>query len=412
MARVMVPRQRFWPPNLVGYAGALGAALSLLCSKGGQLYMAGPANREASDGSGTAPDGIGTDPIGWVRELVSGANNATQTTTAAKPKLVREPILGPELVTNGDFSDGTTGWGRLSVTTAVSGGEVTITTTVASSTAGIKQDLNGKVSSGKTYQLSGQWRAGTATANRVYARRNDGTYAGILQLPDNPTTAMRQYSGTFTLSYPDLTVVFACNATAVGQTATADNISVREILGYTDRYYWEFDGVDDSLRAASPYAGTTSGLLLCAAAAPLNRANGYVCGRGVNGVPTTPTFSLGTSGSGIRFNCGLRDDALRVVTALDLGSPPLVLGVPYIATAWLDPSGYLRLRVNGVEVANTALTHSTITLPEVSIGTRPDNAGYSALRVQSPTFTSGITTLAEVQQIERAVAQAAGVTLP
>jgi hypothetical protein len=67
--------------------GGLASALSLLRAKGGSLYLAGPANREASDGSGTAPDGIGTDPIGYVLDLASGTNKAVQPTTAAKPLL-------------------------------------------------------------------------------------------------------------------------------------------------------------------------------------------------------------------------------------------------------------------------------------------------------------------------------------
>lgn len=508
--------------------------LSLLRSKGGQLYMAGPANREASDGSGTAPDGIGTDPIGHVRNLAaeelgpelligtsgefstgvsyadgvvtavncptgegmslyipSGKSNfrmleirytlesvsgsglapimygdgyyamltvrttpgtytervmvttaggsfasafrprafsgaaasfilrnisvrevraATQTTTAAKPLLRREPILGPELVVNGDFSAGTTGW---SVTDGTQGSIVVtsggLVVTVTVNIAGGIQSLS--TVPGKTYQLVGQMRRDTCADVRFRAAAN--TFAGTIlgETVVGTSAAMQQATVTF-IATSSTTVVYA-RANGAG-TAIFDNVSCREILGYKDVWYWEFDGVDDFTRGAvSPITGAP-GALICVALAPLRalpKNDTYLTNKAAGGSGGGTMFIVGEPAR-VAFSLG---DGVDMVYLFDTAPYGAALGAWRVYTLWRD-GNTLRLRKDGVELQAGSVAAVDAFTPDRALilggnwnGTITYNPGNC--RIQAPVISQGITTLAEVQQIEREVARLAGVAL-
>lgn len=138
-------------------------------------------------------------------------------------------VLGPELVTNGDFSNGITGW---SVTAGVGGtitnisGELEMTT----SGAGILVSSPISVVVGKTYSLSGAGRL--------------GSYGPTVQFGVAATNNATPSQQTFTSTLQTVkTAIFTATATTMfvilrfptvgtsGQNAFFDNISVRELPG-------------------------------------------------------------------------------------------------------------------------------------------------------------------------------------
>jgi len=134
-------------------------------------------------------------------------------------------VLGPELVTNGDFSNGDTGWSAGYSTLSVSGGFLVITNTGVNN-GNAQQAIS--TSPGKTYKLTCDFVRGTSL--RVYLQV--GTTPAAFNLGyDTKTTA----SGT-------LQVIFMATGTtshisahngeaSVGTTNSFDNISVRELPG-------------------------------------------------------------------------------------------------------------------------------------------------------------------------------------
>jgi hypothetical protein len=127
--------------------------------------------------------------------------------------------LGPELVTNGDFSNGTTGWTAESGTTAtVSGGAVSLSN--ASGAFAFRTTSTIAITSGKWYEITFDLLSVSGVFN--FRLRSSGGKSGetntagakkFLVLADASTQQIWFYSN------------------AAGQTATIDNISVRELPG-------------------------------------------------------------------------------------------------------------------------------------------------------------------------------------
>lgn len=123
------------------------------------------------------------------------------------------PVLGPELVTNGDFSDGSTGW-NLGTGWSVSGGEA-----VKAAGTGSSISRNIGAVAGRTYQVTINV---TRTAGFAFIR--------IGSISDN--TVGVSSTGTFTrfvvAGSIDANFYFFGDSAFVG---TIDNISVRELPG-------------------------------------------------------------------------------------------------------------------------------------------------------------------------------------
>lgn len=130
--------------------------------------------------------------------------------------------LGPELVVNGDFSNGTTGWTAGDGTQSVSNSELTITATGASYPH-TQQVISCVV--GKTYVLTATARKGNGTSTvGVQVNGIGGAYTS------STSNVTLRYQ--FVASFTTYSVAAAINGpTAAGDTATFDNISVRELTG-------------------------------------------------------------------------------------------------------------------------------------------------------------------------------------
>lgn len=121
------------------------------------------------------------------------------------------PAVGKELVTNGDFSDGSTGWKFAAFedakgTSSVESGELAITMTAAG-TEGWHAQLNTTgldISSGKTYQVSFKARASVPFDLPMNIGLNEDpwtTYSGYQTL--SVSTEMETFSFEFTMNEAD-----------------------------------------------------------------------------------------------------------------------------------------------------------------------------------------------------------------
>jgi hypothetical protein len=129
-------------------------------------------------------------------------------------------FAGPELVTNGDFSDGTTGW-TSTLTVAVVSGELQMTRTGS----GQRTYQSIATTAGKTYLVQFSYRNGT-TSSAVYV----GTTVGGVDLFPITTTSSAttaQYTFVFTATSGTSVLQYGLNANT--STAFIDNVSVKEL---------------------------------------------------------------------------------------------------------------------------------------------------------------------------------------
>jgi len=136
---------------------------------------------------------------------------------------------GPELVTNGDFSSGTTtGWTPISATLSVVSGALRITAT----TSGVQAKAYTSITTvaGKSYKITVNFVADAATGNSFVAV---GAAAGGSELLlANIGSTLGTYSYVFTASGASAFVTLASSSTVIAaQTLDWDNVSVREIPG-------------------------------------------------------------------------------------------------------------------------------------------------------------------------------------
>lgn len=173
---------------------AIGQAVAVLAKYGGSLWVASPEYTfTGSDGTGAAGDGS---DAGYVQDLCAS--------------------YGPELVVNGDFSQGATGWSIIGAGGVLTpaGGALQIT---GGTSPGIRQSI---LTAGKTYQIT------------YWTRRISGTAAAFVSAggtghPVDPAGQM--FTRVFTAA--GLQLDFGISGDASSTVWEFDNISVREIVG-------------------------------------------------------------------------------------------------------------------------------------------------------------------------------------
>ena len=178
--------------------------------------------------NGAASPGMWIDPS----LLTASFNDSTGTTPVAVPGSVADsanPVglaldiragapttLGPELVVNGDFSDGTTGW-VLTSAFAVSGGKL-----VGDGSAGNRAHQDTVTTAGKWYQVSFDYVSTTGVELRIC---------------NTTTVALASFSvasgtsGTHSAKFLATGTTLHLEAQLAGFTGTIDNISVKEVPG-------------------------------------------------------------------------------------------------------------------------------------------------------------------------------------
>ena len=139
-----------------------------------------------------------------------------------------ENIYGPELVTNGDFSNGTTGWSSpdYNSTLSIVNGQMKIVSTL--SLGRVVQAITTEV--GKKYLISATTtniNSSTGIQIKVSNGANlDGaTYNSEFNATTNPLTITHRFIATATTTY-----IGSSQGSSVGQSALLDNVSVVEDL--------------------------------------------------------------------------------------------------------------------------------------------------------------------------------------
>lgn len=166
------------------------------------------------------------------------AANYLEANAAGTPLVVDQPVgyvgdaanvtLGAELVSNGDFSNGLTGWNPLGGSIAVVGGELEVTGSGGSYPSGY---YNFNVTQGKTYQVRAKSRRGT-TASTVSVVVQNSSVVDQTSPVNNTTTEDFDASLVFTAaSTGTLRITCFISSPTGSGTAYFDNISVREITG-------------------------------------------------------------------------------------------------------------------------------------------------------------------------------------
>ncbi len=176
-------------------------------------------------------------------------------------------VLGPELVTNGDFSNGTNGWTAPVASISAISGVLRVTAT-SDGYANVNQGFS--TVAGKTYKVSCTLVSSSAAKSiSVYAGINafTGNLAGVvLGAAQNTRTAV--FTATSATSY--LFFQSSSGNLVAGDYYEIDNISVRELPGNhafnpsgnsanfpvlqqdgTGRYYLAFNGVNQWLQTNS-----------------------------------------------------------------------------------------------------------------------------------------------------------------
>jgi hypothetical protein len=137
--------------------------------------------------------------------------------------------LGSELVTNGDFSGGTTGWaagfGTTTSTLTVSSGAGLLTVASPDTTPRYGRAITG-LTVGKFYRVGCDTFSGSGTGDKYVGWTSLSNMTGGEAWLSTHTTP-RYYPATATTMY----VWFGFNGGAAGATITIDNISVRELAG-------------------------------------------------------------------------------------------------------------------------------------------------------------------------------------
>lgn len=143
------------------------------------------------------------------------------------------PILGPNLVTNGDFSNGLTGWNANGVG-AVVGGELQITAPGNTPYPGCNTLVT--TIPGRVYSVSISGRRGTSSSAAALAISRSGGFGNLLGQAFNFGTAQTTFSTTITSDWAVWDVLPHISGTpAAAGTCLFDNIEIREILGYISR---------------------------------------------------------------------------------------------------------------------------------------------------------------------------------
>jgi len=166
---------------------------------------------DPSDFTTMFQDSAGTTPVTAVEQPVGLLLDKSQGLT-----------LGPERVTNGDFSNGSTGYVEVLNGTISYATGAMVATGITGNT-GVYQDV--PVVSGKSYQVS--WLIGTSTNWRINIY-NGASFTTSLY--NNGTGSSS--SGAFTaVVFPTTTAIRVYAHTGTGTVATFDNISVKLLSG-------------------------------------------------------------------------------------------------------------------------------------------------------------------------------------
>lgn len=291
-------------------------------------------------------------------QLVSGSHRY-QSTTASKP-ILRGTPTGANLVTNGDFASGLTGWTNPDTapgtTTAAGGGALMNNNTTG--TARLRQSLTVPAGSYRlTFTVTGFSGAISATTVAIgNATGGDSTY-GTITVTGNGTYTryIDSVTGpTLGLAFIVVTGVGACSF-------TLDNVDVRNIssASVTAPYALQFDGVDDFLQTASVDFTSTDAVTVCNGLRKLSdAATGMAIELTISTAATNGSFHItAPSGTGtLAYDFSSRGTTRQTAVSGASYTAPITSVITGIGDISLD---VCTLRINGTQAATTALDQGT-----------------------------------------------------
>lgn len=180
-----------------------------------------------------------------VKEIAG--NHAYQTVSASRPILQQTPILGNELVVNGNFVTDVSGWAGGNggvISKSLNGMKITASTsansqasqralTLANKVVVVSAKFMNKVSTGAALVALWSSSTGTIGSSMAPASAVEGVLSFTVQVPNG-------FIGD---------LILQVNNSVAGNGVEFSDVSVKEIIGYrTDQNYLAFDGVDDFLQ--------------------------------------------------------------------------------------------------------------------------------------------------------------------
>lgn len=335
-------------------------------------------------------------------------------------------VLGPELVTNGDFSNGTTGWSATSASLAVVNNTCTVTATTVGSIR-VGQSIPTVV--GKTYRASVvilSLSVGTNFVARVGASIGEMSTTNATS-PTSVAKTMTMYfvaTSTNTVIYTDMT------ASAIDQKYSVTGFTCKELAGNhayqttsasrpllqrnatTGAYYLAFDGSDDFLQTNSiDFTGTDKVRLFAGVRKLSDAATGTVLELSPSKNTNTGVFSLfAPLDSGAAQIVWVSKGTIERAAAATLTAAP----VSTVISANSNISGrVLQLRIDGVTNANNAGSQGTGNFGNypLYIGRRGGTVLPFNGHIYSLIGIGRLTTDSETVAIEKELAKRLGVTL-
>lgn len=229
--------------TILGYASNFDQQIQELFANGEQGFFYDPNDLSTmyQDAVGTIPVTAAEQPLGLMKDKSGRNNHAYQTTSASRPIFQQKPILGSELVVNGDFSDGLVKWS--STSSNVINGVLNI---VSDGTAWRSAYQNINVTVGKTYLLT--LRVNKSGSSDAFVTYGPLSNESSLNFRIYQSDGLVYRSAIFTATEAVHRIRIQNGSATEGFTVTADDISLKEITGYrTDQNYIKYDGVDDKL---------------------------------------------------------------------------------------------------------------------------------------------------------------------
>ena len=163
------------------------------------------------------------------------------------------PVLGEELVANGDFSNGTTGWTRGNTgTQTIESGALRVASDGTTAWSGVSETTIPKLTRGKQYLVQFSiLDENTSGGAGLFFRTTSLSIGGLFTngLDYFYPGAVGNYSILFTATVGDVTRLRLVAGSEANASVLFDNISVREILSYTHgnpplRNYLDSAGTD------------------------------------------------------------------------------------------------------------------------------------------------------------------------
>lgn len=346
-----------------------------------------------------------------VKEIAG--NHAYQTTSASRPILQQTPMLGNELVVNGDFSNGTAGWiAELGSALSVVNDKLRVTA-LGINPYGV-QRLYG-LTVGKTYQFS--YSPASYIGNGVWVIYLGNAVGGYQPQYSTIKAPNLTKGGTFTFTATTTVLNIALvggQGTVVGDYADFDNISVRELTGYhTDQNYLEFDGSDDFLQTSNiDFTGTDKVSLFAGVRKLSDASSANLVELSISTASQNGSFHLRTPTNSGSANV----DWSSRGTVRDFATSPSAYASPtsiVISTKGNISRDSAILRVNGVQVASSIGDQGTGNYGNypLYIGRRGGTEHPFNGHIYGLIGVGKLTSDSETTIIEKEIAKRVGVTL-